>query len=139
VRRRLFTQVVGYALTPAANASSADASSAWRQMLGLGAIPPALILGGLVWLPESPRYLVAAGNERDARDVLARIYSAEEAAATLDTLRDERQNVKQLSFCAGLRRVFLPARGAPRALMIAGLGCAFWQQATGVEVRGHAP
>ena len=26
-----------------------------------------------------------------------------------------------------------PPTGAPRAMIIAGLGCAFWQQATGVE------
>ena len=74
-----------------------------------------------------------AGREKEARDVLSRIYATDEAEATMAVLRDERRGSKPLSLCAGLRRVFLPAKGAPRALMLAGLGCAFWQQATGVE------
>ena len=65
--------------------------------------------------------------------VLRRIYAPEEAQATLATLRAERQSSKPLTFGAGLRRVLLPARGAPRAMIVAGMGCAFWQQATGVE------
>ena len=117
-----------------ATATAAAVSSAWRWMLGIGGIPPAFNLLALLWLPESPRYLVAVGRHGEAEEVLQRIYTREEAAATLATLRDERRvNSKPLTLCAGLRRVFLPARGAPRAMMVAGLGCAFWQQATGVE------
>lgn len=149
-RRSLFINVgiligylVGWALTPASAAASGDSSanaSAWRSMLGLGAVPPALILIGLVWLPESPRYLVASGQPERAAAVLQRIYTADEAQATLETLRRERQQNKSLSLGAGLRRVFLPARGAPREMIIGGMGCAFWQQATGVEaVRATAP
>lgn len=120
--------VVGYALTPPSDAAASETSAAWRWMLGLGAVPPGLNLFGLIWLPESPRYLVASGNEREARGVLSLIYSAEEAQSTLETLRDERRDTKTLSLCGGLRRVFLPARGAPRAMILAGMGCAFWQQ-----------
>lgn len=124
---------VGYALTPDPSDAASSGASAWRVMLGIGAVPPALILIGLIWLPESPRYLVSAGREREAREVLSRIYSSEEAIATIEVLRGERRDSKPLSLCAGLRRVFLPAKGAPRAMILAGLGCAFWQQATGVE------
>ena len=125
---------VGYALTPPSDADPAVGGSyAWRWMLGIGAVPPALILIALVWLPESPRFLVSSGKEREAQAVLARIYTTDEAHATIEVLRSERRENKPLSLCGGLRRVFLPAKGAPRALMVAGLGCAFWQQATGVE------
>ena len=127
--------LVGWLLTPVAGGGSGDSTgnSAWRHMLGLGAVPPLLILLALGWLPESPRFLVATGNEEAARQVLGRIYAAEEAAQTLAALAEERRQSKPLSFCAGLRRVFLPARGAPRAMILAGMGCAFFQQATGVE------
>jgi len=112
---------------------AAAASSAWRWMLGLGTLPPAAILLSLAWLPESPRYLVATGKEAAAAEVLGRIYTPEEAAATMSVMLEERRETKTLPLCAGLRRVFLPPKGAPRAMIIAGLGCAFWQQATGVE------
>ena len=129
--------LVGWALAPSvtadAAAAAASSSRAWRYMLGIGALPPALNLLGLLWLPESPRFLVAVGREREAAEVLGRIYAADEADTTLEVLRDERRGSKPLTFCAGLRRVFYPAKGAPRAMIVAGMGVAFWQQATGVE------
>ena len=50
---------------------AAAVSAAWRWMLGLGGVPPALLLMVLGWLPESPRYLVAAGKEQEAARVSA--------------------------------------------------------------------
>ena len=126
--------IVGAALTPAADADCAPGHCpAWRWMLGLGALPPACILLALSALPESPRFLVAAGREREAREVLSRIYSAEEAEGTFTMLRADAPHSKPLSLAAGLRRTLLPARGAPRALIGAGMGVALCQQATGVE------
>jgi len=128
--------IVGWALTPAGGPSMEvhqRAISAWRVMLGLGALPPLLILLSLGWLPESPRFLVASGRDAEARAVLHRIYAADEAEQLIASLGEERRQTKPLSLCAGLRRVFLPARGAPRAMILAGMGCAFFQQATGVE------
>ena len=107
--------LVGWALTPRATRDTAGgaAGAAWRTMLALGAIPPALNLLALLRLPESPQYLVAAGREREAADVLSLVYHPAEASATLDLLRSERRGNKPLNLCAGLRRVLLPARGAP--------------------------
>jgi sugar porter (SP) family MFS transporter len=42
-------------------------SGDWRMMLGLGGIPALLLLVGLVFLPESPRWLLLAGREDEAR------------------------------------------------------------------------
>ncbi|MEA2179427.1 MAG: hypothetical protein QOG77_2724, partial [Solirubrobacteraceae bacterium] len=45
-------------------------SEAWRIMLGLAVVPSLLLLVGMIWMPETPRFLVHAGEEDEARDVL---------------------------------------------------------------------
>ncbi|KAL1524628.1 hypothetical protein AB1Y20_019516 [Prymnesium parvum] len=105
----------------------------WRLMLGLGGVPPALLLLALVRLPESPRHLVATRREREARAVLRAIYSDEEAEATFELLQEDARTHRALPSRASARRVLCPPAGAQRALVIAGLGVAFFQQATGVE------
>ena len=107
--------------------------SNWRWMLGLGAVPPCLLLVGLLYMPESPRYLVAAGRERDALKVLRSLYVPSEAEATFAMLQDDAKLHRPLPMWASVRRVLLPAAGAQRALIVAGMGVAFCQQATGVE------
>lgn len=129
--------VVGWALQPDAGVGEGAAGgadlSAWRWMLGLGVAPPVLILLGLSLMPESPRYLVARGQPRRAWLVLQSIYEPAEAEGTFEALEREAASRERLSLCEGARRVLLPAAGAPRAMMIAGLGAAFCQQITGVE------
>jgi MFS transporter, SP family, arabinose:H+ symporter len=44
----------------------------WRWKLGVTALPAAMFLIALFGIPESPRWLVAAGRSQDAREVLQR-------------------------------------------------------------------
>lgn len=60
----LCSYLVGFAFTE---------SGDWRMMLGLSAIPSALLLIGLFFLPESPRWLVLAGREDAGRRAWARL------------------------------------------------------------------
>ncbi|MFZ0041165.1 MAG: sugar porter family MFS transporter [Solirubrobacteraceae bacterium] len=75
---------VGYAFS-----SSHD----WRWMLGLAAVPALLMFVGLLTLPESPRWLFAAGRDDDAHDVLKQTRPAEEiddeAAEIKETIEAE--------------------------------------------------
>jgi MFS family permease len=105
---------------------------AWRLMLGLGAVPPLLILLALPVMPESPRYLVASGQHERAWGVLQRLYAPHEARATMSLLRDEGGGALPSTW-QGLRQIFCPAPGVTRSLLLAGLGAACLQQATGVE------
>ncbi len=106
---------------------------AWRLMLALGALPPALILLTLPLMPESPRFLVASGAHERAWAVLQRLYAPHEARATMGLLRDECASTTLLSTREGLRQICCPPRGPGRSLIAAGLAAACLQQATGVE------
>ncbi|KAL3902207.1 MAG: hypothetical protein SGPRY_012173, partial [Prymnesium sp.] len=117
--------LAGYALQ---SRPDAPGGWGWRWMLGLGAIPPALLLLGLCHMPESPRFLVASKREREARCVLASIYESEEAQTTLAMLQEDVREHARLPLLASLRGVFCPPRGAGRALVVAGLGVALCQQ-----------
>ena len=48
-------------------------SGAWRWMLGVIAIPGALFLFGLFFLPDSPRWLILKGRQEQARAVLLKL------------------------------------------------------------------
>ena len=66
----------------------------WRWMVGLGAIPALAQSVTLVFMPETPRWLVKAGRESQARAVLRKTYGsgsgAEEVVQTVLT-RVERE------------------------------------------------
>lgn len=51
----------------------ANVEEGWRWMLGLAAVPSLVLLVGFIYLPESPRYLVAQGSLDEAEQVLQRL------------------------------------------------------------------
>src|SRR5919199_4313709 len=51
------------------NAVLASAGS-WRWMLGLAVVPAVILLIGMYFMPETPRWLVSQDREDEARDVL---------------------------------------------------------------------
>jgi SP family xylose:H+ symportor-like MFS transporter len=68
------TVVIGILVTNLINYKLADYGvNAWRWMFGLGTIPAALFFVGVLWLPESPRWLIKAGRIDQARKVLNKI------------------------------------------------------------------
>lgn len=48
--------------------------SGWRWMVGLGALPGLIQLLIVMFLPETPRWLVKAGRDTEARQILGRVY-----------------------------------------------------------------
>ncbi|KAF9053866.1 general substrate transporter [Hymenopellis radicata] len=63
-------QVIAYAI----GAAFTHVHSGWRWMVGLGAVPAALQMVFLVFLPESPRIMLMKGDTESARRILTKIY-----------------------------------------------------------------
>lgn len=62
--------------------------NAWRWMLAVEAIPSFLFLAALFIVPESPRWLVARNNEKDATKVLTRVAGTEFANFELKEIKN---------------------------------------------------
>jgi MFS transporter, SP family, galactose:H+ symporter len=101
-------------------------SGQWRWMLGLGFVPSLVLVGGMLFVPESPRFLFKSGNDAGARDELGRMYEDPvEIAAEEDSIRASLQ----------VRAASWEAFRAPlirRALFI-GVSLAVLQQVTGIN------
>jgi SP family myo-inositol transporter-like MFS transporter 13 len=53
-----------------------SADTAWRWMVGLGAIPAVIQMVVMLMMPESPRWLVKVGRNGEARSVLNKVFGA---------------------------------------------------------------
>jgi SP family arabinose:H+ symporter-like MFS transporter len=60
----------------------------WRWMLGLEAFPAFIYCILLIFLPETPRWLVMKGRYREARTVLQRLHNAEKVEGELADIED---------------------------------------------------
>ena len=56
-----------------------DVASGWRWMFGLTAVPATVFLLGMLFVPESPRWLALRGREAEARVILERVGGRENA------------------------------------------------------------
>ena len=98
----------------------------WRWMLGLSVVPGLALAIGMLTVPASPRWLVSRGREDDARRVLQRTRSDEEADDEVDQIREAVEKSREV----GLRDL---ARRPLRPLMLVGLVLAVGQQIIGVN------
>jgi MFS transporter, SP family, sugar:H+ symporter len=82
---------VGILLAFIVNALLAN-SGAWRWMLSLVVLPSVVLLVGMFFMPETPRWLVSRGRDDNARDVLLQSRTEEEAEKEIRDIKEvERQ------------------------------------------------
>jgi MFS transporter, SP family, sugar:H+ symporter len=108
-------------------ASSGD----WRLMLGLAAVPSLVLLLGMAFMPETPRFLVRTGEEDEAREVLDEVRPdegrpEEEPERKVQEIREVDEQEEE----GGLR--MLKARWVRPALVVA-IGLAVFQQFIGIN------
>lgn len=97
----------------------------WRWMVGLGILPAAIFGLGMIFLPESPRWLFKNGYENKALQVLTFIHGQEVAQ---EEIKGIHKHVKMPY--ASLEQSMTP--WVKRALVI-GIGLAVFQQMTGIN------
>ena len=100
-------------------------SQAWRWMFALAVIPAAAFGIGLMFIPNSPRWLVDRGHADQARDVLKRIRGPEQVDGELSEIRHS--VAQQKGHWSELLSPLL------RPAMIVGIGLAIAQQITGIN------
>ncbi len=101
-------------------------SSNWRWMLGIGAVPGALLAISMIFVPHTPRWLVSKGREREARAGLERTRQGNEVQAELDSIQDAVQEERRTSL-----RDLIGARVRP--MLVIGLALAIIQQFVGIN------
>ncbi len=103
-------------------------SQNWRLMLGLAAVPSIILFAGMLFMPETPRFLVQAGDEEKARDVLEDLPGDEEPQEQIEEIKDVEGEEGEV---AGLRGL-LQATWVRPALIVA-VGLAVFQQFVGIN------
>ena len=103
-----------------------SAAGAWRWMLGLALVPSLVLVGGMLVMPESPRFLFKVGDESRARSELDRIYddpsaSASEEASIAESLREKHAGIEAF------------AQPSLRLALFIGVALAVLQQITGIN------
>ena len=112
----LLSYVVDYAFAGA---------GAWRWMLGLSAVPGVIQFFGMLFLPESPRWLIRMGKVGPAEKALKLIRHPEEISQEIteiqESFRYEEGHASEL-----FKKTLIPA-------LIAGVGLSIFQQITGIN------
>ncbi|MCU1683379.1 MAG: sugar porter family transporter [Amycolatopsis sp.] len=116
----LIAFLVDYWLGPTSN---------WRAMLAGAIIPAVILLAGLVFLPETPRWLLKNGRVEEAREVLVSSHGkSDDVDAELDTIREViRMDTEEKG---RIRDLFLPW---VRPMLIVAMLLAIGQQFSGVN------
>ncbi|HEX4008020.1 MAG TPA: sugar porter family MFS transporter [Acidobacteriaceae bacterium] len=114
----LVAYVVSWGLSGLGNVS-------WRWMLGVAALPALAFFVGLLFIPESPRWLISSGQREQGRKVLVRIYGPEQADVQVG-LVEEAASTEEGSWS----EVFSPSMRRP---LIVALGLAILCQITGIN------
>lgn len=111
------------------------ASSNWRAMFAAALVPAVVLLVGMLFLPETPRWLLKAGREPEARAVLGRVYGTSE-------VDDEVTEIRRVIHLDADQRGRLRDLLAPwvRPALVVALILAIGQQFSGVNaINVYAP
>jgi sugar porter (SP) family MFS transporter len=127
------TIVLGILITNLINYSLRNSGpDAWRWMFGLGAVPSVLFIMGVIWLPESPRWLLMAGKEQKGLDVLKKIGGEDFSNSSMELIKLSLTGNQKISYKAVFEKAVFPA-------VMIGIVLAVFQQFCGINVVFNYP
>jgi len=122
-----------YLLANAAGGASAEfwwGFRTWQWMFWVEIIPASLFFFFLLFIPESPRYLVAAGKAEKAINVLAKLTNFELASKQVEEIKTTVNRERKPS----LRDIINSKTGKIHPIVWVGVALAALQQFTGINV-----
>ena len=125
--------VSNYFLAEVAGSTQAEfwlGFATWRWMFWMELIPAILFFVLLFFIPESPRYFVLAGKVDEAKQVLSKLFSAEEVDERLDKIKASLQNQQTPS----LSDLIVKSTKKVHPIVWVALGLATFQQLVGINV-----
>ncbi|CAO2142502.1 unnamed protein product [Urochloa humidicola] len=113
----------------------------WRVMYAAGAVPPVFIAAGVLFMPESPRWLAMRGRHADARAVLVRTSDTPtEADLRLAEIKQAVARQQQPEHAAGTyggggvwKELVLRPSASVRRILTCVVGLQFFVQASGID------
>ncbi len=121
--------VTGIVVAYAVNYAFKDFTEQWRWMLGVAAVPGAVLAVGMLTVPQTPRWLMLNGQRDKARSVLERLREGDEDA-DIDAEMDDIEKANEKERDARVRDLWKPRF---RPLFLVGIGLALAQQFVGVN------
>ncbi len=103
---------------------------AWQWMFWMEIIPAGIFLLALLFIPESPRFLVASGKDEKALKILASFTNMETASKQVEEIKLTVTRERKPKFTDIINRV----TGKIHPIVWIGMGLAALQQFTGINV-----
>lgn len=103
---------------------------AWRWMFWVEILPASIFFLCLLFIPESPRYLVAAGKLEKAKEVLASLSNADDADSKIADIQSTLEKDRK----PRLSDIIVKHTGKLHPIVWVGLGLTTLQQFTGINV-----
>jgi major inositol transporter-like SP family MFS transporter len=122
-------QLLAFEINAGIGAMLGDTHGVWRWMLAVAVIPAIVLLVGMLFMPQSPRWLVSKGRLNEAQEVLRQIRPSGQAQAELQEIEQlaDRETASRMSATAILTTPWT------RTLLLIGIGIGIVQQVSGVN------